>query len=75
VNADPIARLVAELAKLPGIGEKSAQRLAFHILKAPRESALSLSTAIREVTERVHLCTARSRRWKAWGPTSCASRS
>lgn len=56
MNADPIARLVAELAKLPGIGEKSAQRLAFHILKAPRESALALSTAIREVTERVHLC-------------------
>src|SRR3954451_4057056 len=56
MQLDPIARLVAELTKLPGIGEKSAQRLAFHILKAPREYALSLSEAIREVTEKVKLC-------------------
>jgi recombination protein RecR len=56
MNADPIARLVAELAKLPGIGEKSAQRLAFYILKAPREYAASLSSAIVEVVEKVHLC-------------------
>jgi len=56
VNADPIARLVAELAKLPGIGEKSAQRLAFHLLDAPRETALALSDAIREVTDKVKLC-------------------
>lgn len=56
MNADPISRLVAELAKLPGIGEKSAQRLAFHLLEAPRETALALSDAIREVTEKVRLC-------------------
>ena len=56
MTADPISRLVAELAKLPGIGEKSAQRLAFHILKGPRESALALADAIREVTEKVKLC-------------------
>jgi recombination protein RecR len=56
MNADPISRLVAELAKLPGIGEKTAQRLAFFILKSPREYAASLSGAIREVVEKVHLC-------------------
>jgi len=56
MTADPISRLVAELAKLPGIGEKSAQRLAFHILKGPRETALALAEAIREVTEKVKLC-------------------
>ncbi len=52
----PIQRLVAELAKLPGIGEKTAQRLAFHILKAPREYARQLAGAIDEVVERVKLC-------------------
>jgi len=56
MTADPISRLVAELAKLPGIGEKSAQRLAFHLLQGPRESAVALSDAIREVTEKVKLC-------------------
>jgi recombination protein RecR len=56
MNADPISRLVAELAKLPGIGEKSAQRLAFFILKSPKEYAASLSSAINEVVQKVHLC-------------------
>jgi recombination protein RecR len=56
MTSDPISRLVAELAKLPGIGEKSAQRLAFHLLDVPRESALALADAIREVTEKVRLC-------------------
>lgn len=56
MNADPISRLVAELAKLPGIGEKTAQRLAFFILKSPREYAESLAFSIREVVEKVHLC-------------------
>ena len=55
MNADPISRLVAELAKLPGIGEKTAQRLAFFILKSPREYAESLAFSIREVVEKVHL--------------------
>jgi recombination protein RecR len=51
----PLARLVAELARLPGIGQRTAQRLAFHILRAPDE-AEALAAAIREVKERVGLC-------------------
>ena len=56
MTPDPLNRLVAQLAKLPGIGEKTAQRLAFHILRAPGEYAVDLSLAIREVKEKVHLC-------------------
>jgi recombination protein RecR len=52
----PLARLVAELARLPGIGQRTAQRLAFHILRAPDEEAEALAGAIREVKERVGLC-------------------
>ena len=54
--ADPIARLVKELAKLPGIGEKSAQRLAFHILKAGPGYASDLAEAIAGVVRDVRLC-------------------
>jgi recombination protein RecR len=57
MTPDPLNRLVAQLAKLPGIGEKTAQRLAFHILRAPSEYASELSQAIREVKEKVHFCT------------------
>ncbi len=56
MTPDPIQRLVVELAKLPGIGEKTAQRLAFHILKAPKGYAQDLSRAIAEVVEKVRLC-------------------
>jgi recombination protein RecR len=56
VTPNPLNRLVAQLARLPGIGEKTAQRLAFHILRAPAEDARELSDAIREVREKVHLC-------------------
>jgi recombination protein RecR len=52
----PLSRLVAELARLPGIGQRTAQRLAFHILRAPEEEAEGLATAIREVKEKVGLC-------------------
>jgi recombination protein RecR len=52
----PLARLVAELSRLPGIGQRTAQRLAFHILRAPDEEAASLSLAIQEVKEKVGLC-------------------
>ena len=52
----PIERLVNELAKLPGIGQRTAQRLAFHILRADDEDALGLADAIREVKEKVGLC-------------------
>jgi len=52
----PIERLVTELAKLPGIGRRTAQRLAFHILRAPDDDAMGLADAIREVREKVGLC-------------------
>ncbi len=54
--ADPIARLVKELARLPGIGEKTAQRLAFHILKAGAGYAGDLAAAIASVVRDVRLC-------------------
>jgi recombination protein RecR len=54
--ADPIARLVKELARLPGIGEKTAQRLAFHILKAGAGYAGDLANAIAGVVRDVRLC-------------------
>jgi len=52
----PLARLVTELSRLPGIGRRTAQRLAFHILRAPQEETTALATAIREVKEKVGLC-------------------
>lgn len=52
----PINRLVAQLAKLPGIGEKTAQRLAFHILRSPAEYARDLAAALGEVVDKVQLC-------------------
>jgi recombination protein RecR len=52
----PLARLVAELSRLPGIGQRTAQRLAFHILRAPDEEAAALAAAVTEVKERVGLC-------------------
>jgi recombination protein RecR len=54
--AGPIQRLVTELARLPGIGQRTAQRLAFHILRADDEEAFGLAEAIREVKEKVGLC-------------------
>jgi recombination protein RecR len=52
----PLARLVAELSRLPGIGQRTAQRLAFHILRSPDDEAAALAAAISEVKERVGLC-------------------
>jgi len=52
----PVQRLVTELGKLPGIGGRTAQRLAFHLLRAPQEEALALADAIREVKEKIGLC-------------------
>ena len=52
----PLGRLVAELSRLPGIGQRTAQRLAFHLLRAEDEEAEALAAAIREVKERVGLC-------------------
>jgi recombination protein RecR len=52
----PIARLIQQLAKLPGIGEKTAARLAFHILRAPAADAAALGAAITELRARIRLC-------------------
>jgi recombination protein RecR len=54
--AGPIARLVQQLAKLPGIGEKTAARLCFHILRAPPEDAAALAAAIAEVKQKIRFC-------------------
>ncbi|HEY1522475.1 MAG TPA: recombination mediator RecR [Solirubrobacteraceae bacterium] len=56
VYAPPVQRLIAELSKLPGIGGRSAQRLAFHILRSGDEEAFALAEAIREVKQRIGLC-------------------
>lgn len=53
---DPIQRLVAELARLPGVGEKTAQRLAFHLLRQPKDVARELSRAIADVVDQVRFC-------------------
>src|SRR4029078_12165123 len=52
----PLARLVAELSRLPGIGQRTAQRLAFHLLRAPDEEAFALGDAIRGAKEKGGLC-------------------
>jgi recombination protein RecR len=54
--APPVQKLVTELSKLPGIGSRTAQRLAFHILRASGEDATALAQAIVEVKERIGLC-------------------
>ena len=54
--APPVQRLITELGKLPGIGQRTAQRLAFHVLRSSPEDANALADAIREVKERIRLC-------------------
>jgi recombination protein RecR len=54
--AGPIARLVRELAKLPGIGEKTAARLSFHILRASSEDAAALAAAIVDIKQKIRFC-------------------
>jgi recombination protein RecR len=56
VHPGPIQRLITELGRLPGIGQRTAQRLAFHILRADDEEAFALADSIREVKEQVGLC-------------------
>ena len=56
MHPGPIQRLITELARLPGIGQRSAQRLAFHLLRAGDEEALGLADAIRDVKEKVGPC-------------------
>jgi recombination protein RecR len=55
--ARPLAQLLEQLEKLPGIGPKSAQRLAFHILRAPREDTEGLAQAVRDVRDKIKPCT------------------
>ena len=54
--AMPIERLIEELKRLPGIGQKTAQRLAFHLLRTTKEEAMALAEAIREAKERIGVC-------------------
>jgi recombination protein RecR len=56
VYAPPLQRLITELSKLPGVGVRTAQRLAFHILRASEQDAYALAEAIREVRERIRFC-------------------
>jgi recombination protein RecR len=56
VYPPPVQRLITELGKLPGIGQRTAQRLAFHIMRADPADANALADAIREVKERIGLC-------------------
>jgi recombination protein RecR len=55
--AEPIVKLIDELKRLPGIGQKSAQRLAFHLLRVPADQALALSDAIRQAKLAIRECT------------------
>jgi recombination protein RecR len=54
--AEPMARLIDELKKLPGVGSKSAQRLAFHILRSSEDDAEALASAVRDVKAKLRLC-------------------
>jgi recombination protein RecR len=54
--AEPMARLIEELKKLPGVGSKSAQRMAFHILRSSEEDAEALAGAVRDLKQKLHLC-------------------
>lgn len=56
ITAEPVAKLIDEFAKLPGVGPKTASRLAYFILRGSREDALGLAEAIVEVKERIVLC-------------------
>ncbi len=56
MTVEPVARLIEELNKLPGIGPKSAARLAFYMLKSPKEQAQALAEAILEMKERIVFC-------------------
>ena len=56
MRPEPLTKLIEQLQRLPGIGAKSAQRLAFHVLKTPREEVDRLAEAMREVKERITYC-------------------
>jgi len=54
--AEPLQRLIDEFRRLPGIGQKSAQRLAFHVLRSPRENAARLAVALTDVKDNLGVC-------------------
>jgi recombination protein RecR len=54
--AEPLARLIQECKRLPGIGQKSAQRIAFHLLRAPHEDSANLAQAILDIKEKLTIC-------------------
>ena len=54
--AEPLARLIQECKRLPGIGQKSAQRIAFHLLRVPREEAEALAVAVMDVKDKLGIC-------------------
>lgn len=54
--SESVTKVIEEFAKLPGIGRKSAERLAYHILRVPKAEALALADAVRSVRENVHYC-------------------
>src|SRR4051795_11343393 len=56
VSAMPVARLIDEMSKLPGIGPKTASRLAFHLIRTSRDEAIALSEAIADVREKIVFC-------------------
>ena len=56
VYSPAVDNLIAQLTRLPGVGTRTAQRLAFHLLSAPKDEALALAAAVKEVKERVRFC-------------------
>jgi len=54
--SDPIQRLVRELARLPGVGERTATRLAFHLVRRPESQVRELAAALLDVVDKIHLC-------------------
>jgi recombination protein RecR len=70
--SDPIRRLVQELARLPGIGEKTATRLAFHLLRGPKQQPRDLAQALLDVTEKIRLCSVCMNMTEADPCTSCS---
>ncbi|MGA8029028.1 MAG: recombination mediator RecR [Bryobacteraceae bacterium] len=54
--AEPLARLIQECKRLPGIGQKSAQRIAFHLLRTPRQDAENLAQAILDIKDKLGIC-------------------
>ena len=71
--AEPLARLIDELKKLPGVGSKSAQRMAFHLLRSSSEDAEALASSIRLLKEKLHLCSVCSNITDIDPCTYCAS--